>query len=286
MTWSERLGRVGVWRGVTDVDPGLAKTMEELGYGTIWQGGSPGSDLRPAEELLDATESLHVATGIVNIWRSDPAELADSFHRIEAKHPGRILLGIGSGHREATPERARPIDAMASYLDVLDEHEVPVEARLLSALGPRMLALAAARSAGTHPYLTVPAQTQEARAALGPDALIAPEQTVVLDTDPTAARRTARAFLRTYLRLTNYTTSMRRAGFTAADLDGEGSDALIDQIVVHGDAAALAAAVRRHLDAGADHVCVQVQPARGDIVPALRAIAAELGSGGVTSATP
>src|SRR6478609_7119308 len=145
MTWSERLGRVGVWRGVTDVDPGLAKTMEELGYGTIWQGGSPGSDLRPAEELLDATESLHVATGIVNIWRSDPAELADSFHRIEAKHPGRILLGIGSGHREATPERARPIDAMASYLDVLDEHEVPVEARLLSALGPRMLALAAAR---------------------------------------------------------------------------------------------------------------------------------------------
>jgi probable F420-dependent oxidoreductase len=276
MTWSERLGRVGVWRGVMQVDAALAKTIEELGYGTLWQGGSPGSDLRPAEGLLDATEALHVATGIVNIWRSDPAELADSYHRIETKHPGRLLLGIGSGHREATPERVRPIDAMADYLDVLDEHEVPVEARLLSALGPRMLELAAARSAGTHPYLTVPTQTREARTTLGPDALIAPEQTVVLDADPESARRTARDFLRSYLQLTNYTTSMQRGGFSAVDVAGEGSDDLVDRIVVHGDAAILTAAIQAHLDAGADHVCVQVQPALSDITAALRAIAAEL----------
>jgi probable F420-dependent oxidoreductase len=277
MTWTERLGTVGVWRGVNDLDPAMAKTIEKVGFGTIWQGGSPGSDLRPAEELLDATKSLQLATGIVNIWRSDPAELADSYHRIEARYPGRLLLGIGSGHREATPQRVRPLDAMASYLDVLDEHGVPQQARVLSALGPRMLQLAAARSAGTHPYLTVPSQSGEARTALGPDALVAPEQTVVFDPDPASARRTARDFLRGYLALTNYRTTMLRGGFSESDLEGEGSDVLVDRLVAHGDAAGLAAAVRAHLDAGANHVCVQVQPARSDIIPALRAIAGELG---------
>ena len=276
MGWTERLGSVGVWRGVNVVDAAMARSIEQLGYGTMWQGGSPGSDLRPAEGLLDATESLVVATGIVNIWTSDPAELADSYHRIEAKHPGRLLLGIGSGHREATPERVRPLDAMSRYLDVLDERGVPVAARVLSALGPRMLAMAAERSAGTHPYLTTPSQTREQRATLGPGALIAPEQTVVLDTDPEAARRVARQFLGPYLGLVNYTTTMQRGGFTAEDVADEGSDRLVDAMVVHGDAAVLAAAVRANLDAGADHVCLQVQPADSDVVTALRAIAAEL----------
>jgi probable F420-dependent oxidoreductase len=276
MGWSERLGSVGVWRGVKVVDAAMARTIEELGYGTVWQGGSPGSDLRAAEGLLDATESLMVATGIVNIWTSDPAELADSYHRIQAKHPGRLLLGIGSGHREATPERVHPLDAMSRYLDVLDERAVPVQARVLSALGPRMLAMAAARSAGTHPYLTIPSQTREQRTTLGPDALIAPEQTVVLDTDPQAGRRVARQFLDHYLGLVNYTSTMRRGGFTAEDVTDGGSDRLVDMTVVHGDAPVLAAAVRAHLDAGADHVCVQVQPADSDVVAALRALAAEL----------
>jgi len=276
VNWGQRLGTVGVWRGVALLDPALAATIEALGYGTIWQGSSPGSDLRAAEELLDATGSLQIATGIVNIWQSDPAELADSYHRIEAKHPGRLLLGIGSGHREATPQRVRPLEAMARYLDVLDARNVPVQARVLSALGPRMLAMAAERSAGTHPYLTIPTQTRAARTTLGPDALVAPEQTVVFDTDPESARRTARGFLRIYLAMSNYTTTMRSAGFTADDIAGGGSDTLVDTIIAHGGAPALAAAIRAHLDAGADHVCVQVQPAGGDVVPALRAIAAEL----------
>jgi probable F420-dependent oxidoreductase len=276
MRWRERLGSVGVWRGVRAVDPVMARTLQELGYGTIWQGASPGSDLRAAESLLDATESVVVATGIVNIWTSDAAELADSYHRIQAKHPGRLLLGIGSGHREAIPERVRPLDAMSRYLDVLDERAVPVEARVLSALGPRMLAMAAERSAGTHPYLTTPSQTREQRTILGPDALIAPEQTVVLDADPDAGRRVARQFLDHYLSLVNYTTTMQRGGFTAEDVADGGSDRLVDAIVVHGDAPVLAAALQAHLDAGADHVCVQVQPAGSDVVPALRAIAAEL----------
>jgi probable F420-dependent oxidoreductase len=276
MGWSERLGSVGVWRGVKAVDAAMARSIEELGYRTVWQGGSPGSDLRPAEGLLDATESLVVATGIVNIWQSDAAELAHSYHRIQAKHPGRLLLGIGTGHREATPQRVRPIDAMSKYLDVLDQRGVPVEARVLSALGPRMLAMAAERSAGTHPYLTIPSQTREQRTTLGLGALIAPEQTVVLDTDPDAGRRTARRFLDAYLGMVNYTSTMQRGGFTAEDVAGGGSDRLVDAIVVHGGAAVLAAAVRAHLDAGADHVCVQVQPAESDVVPALGAIAAEL----------
>ena len=274
--WRQRLGMIGVWRGVEDVDSALARTIEELGYGAIWLGGSPASHLHEAEALLDATESVLIATGIVNIWKSDPAELADSYHRIEVRHPGRLLLGMGSGHREVTPERVRPVEAMARYLDVLDEHGVPSQARLLSALGPRMLALAAARTAGTHPYLTVPVQTSQARSALGPHALVAPEQTVILDTDPESARRTARRFLRSYLNRTNYTTNMKRAGFTAEDVADEGSDDLVDRIVPHGDAPTLARAVQLHLDAGADHVCVQVQPVTTDVVPVLRAIAAEL----------
>lgn len=277
MSWSERLGSVGVWRGVGAVDVSLAAAVEELGYGAIWQGGSPGADLDAAEELLDATQSLVVATGIVNIWRSDAAQLAESYHRVVRKHPGRLLLGIGSGHREATPERAKPLEAMARYLDVLDDRGVPAADRVLSALGPRMLAMALERTAGTHPYLTVPQQTAEARAVLGAGALIAPEQTVVLDAHPATARAAARRFLHNYLRMDNYARNIRRAGFSAEDLADGGSDALVDAIVVHGNATVLAAAVIGHLDAGADHVCVQVQPAAGDPLPALRALSEQLG---------
>lgn len=275
-TWQERLGPVGVWRGGSLVDAELARRLEALGFGTVWLGGSPGSDLRHTEALLDATTSLVVATGIVNIWHSDAAELAASFHRIESRHPGRLLLGIGSGHREATAERAHPLDAMRRYLDVLDDGGVPITRRVLSALGPKMLALAAERSAGTHPYLTVPAQTGEEREALGADALVAPEQTVVLDPDPETARASARAFLAHYLQLTNYVTTMRRGGFTEEDVADGGSDRLVDAIVRHGAAETLAAAARAHLDAGADHVCLQVVPAKDDPLPALRSVAAAL----------
>ncbi|GAA2750078.1 LLM class F420-dependent oxidoreductase [Amnibacterium kyonggiense] len=277
MTWREQLGPVGVWRGVAAVSTELAVEVERLGFGAIWLGGSPGSDLRHPEALLDATATITIATGIVNIWSSDAAELAASFHRIEARHPGRLLLGIGTGHREATAERTRPLDAMQRYLDVLDESGVPRDRRVLSALGPKMLAISAERSAGTHPYLTIPRQTAEQREALGPHALVAPEQTVVLDTDPASARASARGFLANYLRLVNYTTTMRRGGFSEDDVAAPGTDHLVDAIVRHGDAAALAAAARAHLDEGADHVCLQVVPAQDDPLPAYRAVAAALG---------
>jgi len=273
MTWSERLGTVGVWRSIGALQAELAVEIERIGYGTIWLGGSPTSDLGRVEILLDGTRSIMFATGVVNIWKSDPAELADAFWRIERRHPGRLLLGIGTGHREATPERVRPLDAMERYLDVLDAAGVPKDRLVISALGPRMIALAAARSAGTHPYLTIPSQTREARMALGASALVAPEQTVVLDTDEGSARRSARAFLRAYLGMANYLNTMRRGGFSDEDVADGGSDRLVDAIVRHGDAASLAAAVGEHLDAGADHVCVQVVPAAVDPVPALREIA-------------
>ncbi len=276
MGWRDRLGAVGVWRRFGALDPRSVAVMETLGYGAVWLGGSPGSDLKVAERLLDATTSITVATGIVNIWRSDAAELAASFHRIERRHPGRLLLGLGSGHREATPERVRPLDAMGRYLDVLDAQGVPRERRVLSALGPKMLELAGGRSAGTHPYLTIPAQTAQERQALGPSALVAPEQTVVLETDDAAARRSGRDFLRSYLGMSNYVTSMRRGGFSAADVSDGGSDRLVDAIVRHGDADVVAAAVGEHLEAGADHVCLQVVPAGDDALPALRVIAGRL----------
>ncbi len=260
MTWTDRLGEFGVWRRSTDIEETMAVEIERLGYGTIWLGGSPAADLIEAEQLLAATESVVLATGIVNIWMSDAAELAESYHRIIARHPGRLLLGIGSGHRERQHERARPLEAMSSYLDVLDAAGVPEQDRLLSALGPWMLELARTRSAGTHPYLTLPAQTTEAREALGNDALIAPEQTVVLDTDPVSARKAARAFLTPYLGLSNYSNTMKRGGFSDADVAGSGSDNLVDRIVIHGDAEALTAGLRAHLGAGADHVCVQAVP--------------------------
>jgi probable F420-dependent oxidoreductase len=260
MTWTDRLGEFGIWRRSTEIDETLAVEIERLGYGTIWLGGSPAADLLEAERLLDATESVVLATGIVNIWMSDAAELAESYHRIVARHPRRLLLGIGSGHRERQHQRARPLEAMSSYLDVLDAAGVPQEDRLLSALGPRMLELARARSAGTHPYLTLPAQTAEARETLGDGVLVAPEQTVVLDTDPVSARKAAREFLTPYLRLSNYSNTMKRGGFSDDDVQGSGSDDLVDRIVIHGDATTLLEGLRAHLDAGADHVCVQAVP--------------------------
>ena len=253
------LGRIGIWRRRDQLTPRLAKDVEALGYGAIWIGGSPPGDLFGAQELLDATTHIAVATGIVNMWASPATEAAASYHRIAAVHPGRFLLGVGIGHPEATREYRSPFDTIVDYLDVLDAEGVPVEGRALAALGPKVLALAAERSAGAHPYLTTPAHTRLAREILGDGPLLAPEQKVVVGTDPEAARALGRpAVDRPYLHLRNYTSNLRRLGWTDADLDGGGSDELIDALVVHGDAASVAAGLTAHLDAGADHVCLQL----------------------------
>ncbi len=271
------VGRIGFWRGGSLLTPEMAAAVEQLGYGALWIGGSPDADLAVAERLLDATEHVTVATGIVNIWKSPAAEVAASFHRLERTHPGRFILGIGVGHPESLGEQyQRPYAALVAYLDALDEGGVPAQRRVISALGPRTLLLAAQRCAGTHPYMTTPPHTRFARGIVGDDRLVAPEQRLVPDTDVAAARATARTFLERYLSLSNYRRTLESHGFTTTELDHGATDEAVDALVPHGTPAHLAAAVRAQLDAGADHVAVQILPARVDPLPALEALAGEL----------
>ena len=253
------LGRIGIWRHATGLTPELAAEVEALGYGAIWIGGSPDGDLRLAEQVLDATDHIAVATGIVNVWKDDAATVGASYHRIAARHPGRFLLGLGIGHPEATQQYRQPYATLVSYLDELDDLGVPAEARVLAALGPKVLALAARRTAGAHPYLVTPDHTRQARQLLGAGPLLAPEQKVVLETDPERARAIGRPRVqKPYLGLSNYLANLRRLGWTDADLADGGSDRLIDALVLHGDAEAIGRGITAHLDAGADHVAIQV----------------------------
>src|SRR5580692_9749546 len=272
---SIELGTVGIWRHFSGLTPEVVAEVEALGYGAIWLGGSPPGDLDVVEQLLDSTEHIVIATGIVNVWKDDAATVAASYHRITARHADRFLLGLGIGHPEATQEYQQPYAKLVSYLDELDELKVPAEGRALAALGPRVLRLAAERTAGAHPYLVTPEHTREARRILGAGPLLAPEQKVVFDTDPERARAIGRPRVQhPYLGLTNYLANLRRLGWTDADFADGGSDALIDALVVHGDAQAIARGVTAHLDAGADHVAIQVLNA--DPLPALREIAGQL----------
>jgi probable F420-dependent oxidoreductase len=273
------LGRYGVWRGQWGLTPEFAVEAEALGYGALWIGGSPPGDLKLVESLLDATQRIVIATGIVNMWSTPAAEAAASYHRIEAKHTGRFLLGVGIGHPEHSAEYRSPYATMVDYLDQLDDGGVPVAGRALAALGPKALRLAADRTAGAHPYLTTPEHTREARAIIGDGVLLAPEQKVVLDTDAERARTIGRPVVDTpYLHLVNYRSNLLRLGWSEADLDDGGSDALIDALVAHGDAKTVAQRLTAHLDAGADHVCAQVLTVDGaDPVPALRELSEALG---------
>ena len=232
------LGRYGIWQRAGQLDPELARAVESLGFGTIWIGGSPPGDLALAESLLDATDHLVIATGIVNMWSTPADEVAASYHRLEAKHPGRFLLGVGVGHPEATSDYTRPYATVVEYLDALDAADVPVSRRVLAALGPKVLRLAAERAAGAHPYLVPPEHTRRAREILGDGVLLAPENKVVLHPDPATARDIGRpAVQKPYLGLRNYVSNLKRLGWTDADIADGGSDALIDALVAHGEPA-------------------------------------------------
>lgn len=272
------LGRFGVWTG-GPIPRELAAEIEKLGYRALWVGGSPAAELDFVEPILEATETLQVATGIVNIWTAPARTVAQSFHRIEKAYPGRFVLGLGVGHPEATEEYAKPYEAMVTYLDVLDEATVPTSRRVLAALGPRMLELAAQRSAGAHPYLTTPQHTGQARNRIGPSVFLAPEHKVVLDTDAAAAREIGRQTIGFYLRLRNYVNNWKQLGFTDDDIAEPGSDELIDAMVAHGTAEQVADALREHLDRGADHVAIQVLGGRERLLPTLAELAGPLGLG-------
>jgi probable F420-dependent oxidoreductase len=258
---SARLGNVGVWTSyyaIGEEDAAEAAALaESLGYGTFWLGGSP--RLPRVRPLLEATRQIVVGTGVVNVWQYDPTSLAAERSQIEAEFPRRLLLGIGPGHREMTKEYATPLRKMNSFLDALDaaHNVVPSDARCVAALGPRMLKLSARRGLGTHTYFVPVEHTRYARELLGSAPLIAAELACVLDEDPVSARAIARAYARLYLGLRNYTNNLRRFGYGDNDIVGEGSDRLIDAIVPHGSAAAVAAVARAHLAAGANHVCLQ-----------------------------
>lgn len=252
-----QLGRYGIWARPDRATTELAREAERLGYGAVWVGGSPG-ELAAIEPLLDATEHLVVATGIVNMWQVPADEAASWFHRLEELHPGRFLLSVGIGHREATAEYRSPYATMVAYLDRLDADGVPADRCVLAALGPRVLGLAAERAAGAHPYLVPAEHTGTARKVLGAGALLAPEHKVLLEPDPSAAREQARPTVGRYLQMRNYRTNLRRVGFTEDDLANGGSDALVDALVAHGEPELVAAALAEHLDAGADHVAIHV----------------------------
>lgn len=269
------LGRFGSFGlGVT---PQQAKEIEALGYGAVWVGGSPPAELEWVEPILEATSTLQVATGIVNIWSAPAKPVAESFHRIDRAYPGRFLLGIGVGHPEAISEYRKPYDALVEYLDRLDDYGVPAGRRVVAALGPRVLQLSAQRSAGGHPYLTTPEHTARARELIGPSAFLAPEHKVVLTTDADQARAVGRKALDIYLNLANYLNNWRRLGFTDDDITRPGSDRLVDALVAYGTSDAIAARLNEHLDAGADHVAVQVLTRSENLVPALAELAGPLG---------
>jgi probable F420-dependent oxidoreductase len=271
------LGRVGVWHQAHKWGPELAAGVEQLGYGTLWLGGSPAADLRDAEVLLAATDSVAVGTSIVNVWKADPVQVAESYHRLEDEFPGRFLLGVGVGHREQTGEYKSPYETLVDYLNALDDGKVPMERRLLAALGPRVLKLSAARTAGAVPYLTTPEHTRQARTTLGEAVLLAPEQKVVLETDKEIARAVARDYLAAYLKLSNYTANLKRLGFSDEDFAEGGSNELVDALVLHGTAVEVADGLRAHLEAGADQVVVQQIGKEGpDLLPGYEALATVL----------
>jgi len=251
------LGRFGVWRGYKGFAPEEAAELEDLGYGALWLGGSPPAALETVEPLLAATETVTVATSIVNIWTAPVKELAESFHRIEDRYPGRFLLGIGVGHPEAVSAYRKPYDALVEYLDDLDAAGVPRSRRAVAALGPRMLELARDRALGALPYFSTPEHTRRAREVLGSRSLLAVEQKLVVDDDPERARALGRPVVARYLGLANYVNNLRRLGYEDSDVAEPGSDRLIDALAVHGTPARVAEQVVAHLDAGADHVALQ-----------------------------
>jgi probable F420-dependent oxidoreductase len=269
-----QLGRVGLWTFQLDLQPApkareAAQEIESLGYRTVWVPEAVGRDpMVNSALLLSATTSLNLATGIASIWSRDAMACAASHLSLSEAFPDRFLLGLGVSHQPMVDfvkghHYDKPLTKMSGYLDAMDAAVYvaprPERARrVLAALGPKMLQLAASKADGAHPYFVPVEHTPIAREALGEGPLLCPEQAVVLSTDPEVARAAARTHMATYLTLPNYTNNLRRLGWGDEDLGGGGSDKLVDAIVAWGDEDAIAARVKAHLDSGADHVAVQV----------------------------
>ncbi|MFJ1455732.1 TIGR03620 family F420-dependent LLM class oxidoreductase [Nocardia sp. N2S4-5] len=286
------VGRLGLWTLALDAQPAgrvreIAAEIEELGFGTLWIGEGFGRNvLTQAGILLGATSGLVIGPGIANVYFRDPIAMATAERALAEAYPGRFVLGLG-GHRvddrpltylgHRVPSGGHAVATMTDYLEAMDA--VPLQSppppvpglRVLGALGPKMLRLAAERTNGALPYLVPVAHTADARTRLGPDALLAVEQAVVLDPDPVTARDLARAHVGGYLAHgAAHVKDMRRFGYTTDELSGTPADRVVDALVAGGGPGALEAVAERvqaHFDAGADHVCLQVLTARADIAP-------------------
>lgn len=264
------LGRVGVWSGALRSGPqgpllDAAAELEDLGYSAIWFPGGQHVDLADhVTALLERTRRAVIATGIVNIWTHPPEAIAALHDRLSREYPERFLLGLGVSHEHVVSASGqtyeRPYAKMVEYLDALDQAPTPVavDQRMLAALGPRMLHLAAERSLGTHPYFVPPEHTRLARVRVGPNKIVAPEQMVVLEADPQRARAIARLSAGRYLNAPNYTNNLARLGFAPEEFRDGGSDRVIDAVIAWGEPAALKDRIDAHFAAGANHVCVQV----------------------------
>ena len=282
-------GRLGIWlsRSVPlEERVAVARAAESLGYETIWlAGGAAAGVSGDVRAVLDSTSTARVGTSIANMWAESPKDLTDAFHELEADHPGRFYLGVGPSHAPLVAKNQlgtwqKPLAKSRAYLDEMDAEAVPVpvDRRLLSALGPLALRLAAERTLGSIPYLVPVAHTASAREQLGTSPLLAPELAVVLAPDPERARTRAREFLAVYLGYPNYTGTFLRSGFNEGDLENGGSDRLVDAVFGLGSVEAIGARIDEHLAAGADHVAIQVLPTDGQTrVEVLTAIAAERG---------
>lgn len=269
------IGRVGIWYGGIDALPTpeaqrAAQLVEQLGFGALWVAEAVGRDpFVSSAILLSATTTLPLATGIANIYARDPMTMAAGQKTLAEAFPGRFLLGMGVSHGHLVAgvrkhDWSKPYSYMVEYLDRMDKALFMARGpetdpgRILAALGPKMLELSATRANGSHPYFTTPDHTQLARDTMGAAALLAPEQMVVLETDPTEARRIARAGMKIYLGLPNYYNNLKRSGYDETDFADGGSDRLVDAIVAWGTEEQIASRVAEHHAAGADHVCVQV----------------------------
>jgi probable F420-dependent oxidoreductase len=255
------IGTIGIWTSFrpfgSERAGEAARIAEQLGYGAWWVGSSPHvPDIRP---VLDATSTLVAATGILNVWSNDAGETAAADAALRADFPGRFMLGIGIGHPEATSDYRRPLTTMRAFLDGLDASPTPppVDGRCLAAMSPKMLELALERTSGTHLYFVSVDHTRLARERLGGGKLVAPEVACVVDANSARARAVARDYAKLYLGLRNYRQALLVSGFTEGDLADGGSDRLIDAVVPQGSAGQIAEVVHAHLEAGADHVCLQ-----------------------------
>jgi probable F420-dependent oxidoreductase len=270
------IGRVGVWSFSLERHPIGAEReavaeIEALGYPVVWlpEGWGSKDALSHAALLLPGASKITVATGIASMWARDPVAMANGARLIEEAFPGRFLLGIGVSHRTSVDRRGSfeydsPYTRMRDYLAAIDGARYPVREGpplppvVLAALGPKMLRLAAEQATGAHPYFVPVDHTVRARETLGGSPILAPEQAVVLESDPDKARTIARAYMQHYVKLDNYANNLRRLGFSETDLADGSSDRLVDAIVGWGDVEAIRTRVRQHLEAGADHVSVQV----------------------------